>query len=224
MKLFLDTASIEEIREGVSLGVVSGVTTNPTLLAREGKPFKETIKAICALVNGPVSAEVTGTDTEAMVREGKEIASWAPNVVVKIPITPDGLKAVTLLTKEGIKVNVTLVFSPNQALLAALAGGTFVSPFLGRIDDTSHEGMNLVRDIVEIYMNYQFPTEIISASIRNVLHVVEAARAGSDIASVPFGVLKGMFSHPLTDIGLKRFQEDWEKLQASLKNLRTPVG
>jgi transaldolase len=210
MKIFLDTADVAAIKEGVALGVVDGVTTNPTLAAKAGRGFKETVLEICEIVKGPVSAETVGLDAQQIVREGRIIAQWAPNVVVKVPLIAEGLKAVRQLTDEGIKTNVTLVFSPAQALLAAKAGATFVSPFLGRYDDIGQDGMNLVREIVQIYRNYQFKTEILAASIRNPLHVVEAAKAGADIGTMPPKVLEQMIQHPLTDKGLAQFLKDWE--------------
>jgi len=216
MKLFLDTADVEEIRKGVALGVVSGVTTNPTLVARVRRPLPEVVKEICALVPGPVSAEVLASDAEGMVEEARHLASLAPNVVVKIPITEEGLRAVKVLSGEGIATNVTLVFSPNQALLAALAGATYVSPFVGRLDDVGHDGMEVVRTTVSIFRQYGFSTQVIAASIRHPMHVVAAAQAGAPIATVPFGVLMQMLRHPLTDAGIERFQADWARAQAAL--------
>ena len=216
MKLFLDTADVEEIRKGVALGVVSGVTTNPTLVARVRRPLPEVVKEICALVPGPVSAEVLASDAEGMVEEARRLASLAPNVVVKIPITEEGLRAVKVLSGEGIATNVTLVFSPNQALLAALAGATYVSPFVGRLDDVGHDGMEVVRTTVSIFRQYGFSTQVIAASIRHPMHVVAAAQAGAPIATVPFGVLMQMLRHPLTDAGIERFQADWARAQAAL--------
>jgi transaldolase len=216
MKLFLDTADVEEIRKGVALGVVSGVTTNPSLVARVRRPLPEVVKEICALVPGPVSAEVLASDAEGMVEEARRLASLAPNVVVKIPITEEGLRAVKALSGEGIATNVTLVFSPNQALLAALAGATYVSPFVGRLDDVGHDGMEVVRATVSIFRQYGFSTQVIAASIRHPMHVVAAAQAGAPIATVPFGVLMQMLRHPLTDAGIERFQADWARAQAAL--------
>jgi len=216
MKLFLDTADVEEIRKGVALGVVSGVTTNPSLVARVRRPLPEVVKEICALVPGPVSAEVLASDAEGMVEEARHLASLAPNVVVKIPITEEGLRAVKVLSGEGIATNVTLVFSPNQALLAALAGATYVSPFVGRLDDVGHDGMEVVRTTVSIFRQYGFSTQVIAASIRHPMHVVAAAQAGAPIATVPFGVLMQMLRHPLTDAGIERFQADWARAQAAL--------
>lgn len=215
MKLFLDTADVEEIRKGVALGVVSGVTTNPSLVARVRRPLPEVVKEICALVPGPVSAEVLASDAEGMVEEARRLASLAPNVVIKIPITEEGLRAVKVLSGEGIPTNVTLVFSPNQALLAALAGATYVSPFVGRLDDVGADGMEVVRTTVSIFRQYGFSTQVIAASIRHPMHVVAAAQAGAPIATVPFGVLMQMLRHPLTDAGIERFQADWARAQAA---------
>jgi transaldolase len=211
MKIFLDTANVDEIREGVALGVVDGVTTNPSLIAREKRPFRPLVEEICALAPGDVSLEVVATDFEGMVKEGEELAKIAPNVVVKCPLTRDGLKAVRALSARGVRVNQTLCFSPSQALLSAKAGAHYISPFLGRLDDISHVGMDLVRDICQIYRNYGFTTQVLAASIRNPLHVVEAARAGAHVATMPFSVLEQLLRHPLTDIGLKKFLEDWQK-------------
>ncbi|MBS1257370.1 MAG: Transaldolase [Candidatus Scalindua arabica] len=212
MKFFIDTADVNEIREAESLGILDGVTTNPTLVSRTGRPFKETIEEICSIVKGPVSAEVVSTDTEGIVKEGRELAKIADNIVVKVPLIKDGLKAVKVLTSEGIKVNVTLCFSSNQALLAAKAGGTYISPFVGRLDDRGHTGMEVIDEIRTIYDNYGFETEIIVASIRNPLHVRDAALMGADIATIPFAVFNNIVKHPLTDSGLKQFLADWEKV------------
>lgn len=212
MKLFLDTANIAEIREAWDLGIIDGVTTNPTLIAREGCAFKERIQEICAIVKGPVSAEVIGTTAADMLLEARRIAAWAPNVVVKIPITADGLKATRQLAQEGIKTNLTMCFSANQALLAAKAGATYVSPFVGRIDDTGHVGMELISDIIQIFRNYNIKTEIITASIRQPLTVLEAAKAGAHIATVPMKIITQMLKHPLTDLGIQRFLDDWKKV------------
>jgi transaldolase len=213
MKFFLDTANMDEIRDAASYGVLDGVTTNPTLVAKEGeqKGFKELIREICEIVNGPVSAEVISTDIERMIDEARELAQIHPHVVVKMPLTEDGIKATKKVSQEGIKVNVTLVFSPSQALLAAKAGATYVSPFVGRLDDVSNIGMDIVRDIVQIYKNYSYPTEVLVASVRHPIHVVEAARAGAHIATMPYKVFKQLVKHPLTDIGLERFLADWGK-------------
>jgi len=212
MKIFLDTANIDHIREANELGVIDGVTTNPSLIAREGRKFDEVVNEICSIVDGPISAEAVTERAETMVEEAKELSKIHPNIAVKIPMTAEGLKAVNECSRLGIKTNVTLVFSANQALLAAKAGATFVSPFVGRIDDNTEYGMNLVRRIVSILDNYDFNTEVIVASVRNPLHVLEAAEAGADIATVPYKVLKKMITHPLTDIGIERFLADWEKV------------
>jgi len=211
MKIFIDTGSITEIKEAAAMGILDGVTTNPSLVAKEGKPFKETILSICDAVNGPVSVEVVATDAGTMCKEGQEYAKWHKNVVVKLPITRDGIKACKCLSEQGIKINMTLCFSPTQALLVAKAGGTYVSPFVGRLDDISHNGMDLIRQIVQIYKNYGYPTQVLTASVRHPLHVVEAALAGSHVATIPFKVLDSMFNHPLTDKGLAQFLKDWEK-------------
>ncbi|QUL97904.1 MAG: fructose-6-phosphate aldolase [Candidatus Fermentithermobacillus carboniphilus] len=216
MQLFLDTANIEEIKEAVSWGVISGVTTNPTLVAKERRDFKSLVKEICDIVSGPVSAEVLSLTAEEMVPEARELSRIAPNVVVKIPMTREGLKAVKVLSKEGIKTNVTLVFSANQGLLAALAGATYVSPFIGRMDDISNEGMDVVEDLVTIIENYGLPTRVIAASVRHPMHVLEAARVSAHIATVPFKVLEAMVNHPLTDAGIKRFLDDWSKVAREL--------
>lgn len=213
MEIFLDTANIDEIRDAVRWGVIAGVTTNPTLVSKESGSFHEILKKICDLVDGPVSAEVISLDAGGMVREARELAGIAPNIVIKIPVTTAGLEAVRRLAAEGIRTNVTLVFSALQALLAARAGATFVSPFIGRVDDVGQEGMDLLADIVQIFRNYQFSTRIIAASIRHPQHVLEAARLGADIATVPYKVLAQMFKHPLTDIGIQRFLEDWDKFK-----------
>ena len=211
MKFFIDTANIDEIKEAHSMGMVDGVTTNPSLIAKEGRDFKEIIKEICQLVDGPISAEVVSVDTQGMIKEARDLAKIHDNIVVKIPMTVDGLKATRQLSEEGIKTNVTLVFSPLQALMAAKAGATYVSPFIGRLDDLSQEGLLLVEQMVEIYSNYAFDTEIIVASVRNPLHVLESALMGADIATIPFSVLGKLAAHPMTDKGLKAFLDDWEK-------------
>jgi len=213
MLIFLDTANIDEIREAASLGVISGVTTNPSLVSKEATAdYEAVVKTICSIVSGSVSAEVLVEDAESMVEEARVKASWAPNVTVKIPITADGLKATSTLSKENIKINMTLCFSVNQALLAARAGAAYVSPFVGRLDDIGHDGMELVADIVEMYGYYELPTKVIAASIRHPLHCVTAARAGADIATVPYKVLMQMIKHPLTDTGIARFLEDWRRV------------
>ncbi len=213
MKLFLDTANVEEIRKAHSWGVVDGVTTNPTLMAREGRNFKAVVEEICSIVNGPVSAEVVSENSAGMVEEAKKLAKMHRNVVIKVPVTQEGLKAISCLAAGGIKINATLVFSANQALLAAKAGATYVSPFIGRLDDAGHEGMRIVEDVVKIFRNYGIKTEIIVASVRHPLHVLEAAKLGAHIATVPFGVLESMVRHPLTDAGIKKFLADWEKVK-----------
>ena len=211
MKFFIDTANIDEIKEAHSMGMVDGVTTNPSLIAKEGRDFEEIIKEICEIVNGPISAEVVSTDAQGMIEEARKLSKIHNNIVVKIPMLVDGLKATRILAEEGIKTNVTLVFSPLQALMAAKAGATYVSPFIGRLDDISQEGLLLVEQIVEIYGNYAFDTEIIVASIRNPLHVLESALMGADIATIPFNVLSKLAAHPLTDKGLKAFLDDWNR-------------
>lgn len=213
MKFFIDTANIDEIKKAWELGVVDGVTTNPSLLAKEGKEPITHLKEICRIVEGPVSAEAVSVKHEDMFREAIELSKIASNIVIKIPMTEDGLKTVKKLSKEGIKTNVTLVFSPTQALLAAKAGATYVSPFVGRLDDISHFGMEIIKDIQIIFENYAFDTEVIVASIRNPLHVLEAARIGADIATIPYSVIKQLIKHPLTDLGIEKFLKDWEKLQ-----------
>jgi len=212
MKFFLDTANLDEIREAASFGIADGVTTNPSLIAKEGDvDFKDHIAAICEIVSGPVSAECTSEDTEGMLREGREYAQIAPNVVIKCPLTRAGLKATRTLSNEGIKVNVTLCFSAAQAILAAKAGASFISPFLGRLDDIGENGLVLLSDIVEIYSNYTWPTEVLAASIRHPIHAIEAARMGADIATMPLKVIEQMFNHPLTDKGQAQFLADWRK-------------
>lgn len=214
MKFFLDTANVDEIKKANDMGVICGVTTNPSLIAREGRDFKQVIAEITSIVDGPVNGEVkaTTTDAEGMIAEGREIAAIHPNMVVKIPMTPEGLKAVKALHAEGIKTNVTLVFSAGQALLAARAGATHVSPFLGRLDDISMPGIDLIRDIMEIYQMHDIKTQIISASVRNPIHVIDCAKAGADIATVPYKVLMQMTRHPLTDQGIEKFQDDYRKV------------
>jgi transaldolase len=216
MKIFLDTASVTELREGVAMGLVDGCTTNPSLIAKEKRPFRPLVEEICGIVPGDVSLEVVAIDFEGMVNEGKELAQVAANVVVKCPLTKDGLKAVKHLSGEGIRVNQTLCFSATQALLSAKAGAVYISPFLGRLDDIAAVGMDLIRDIRQIYSNYGFKTQILAASIRNPLHVVDAAKAGADVATMPFNVLEMLMKHPLTDIGLKKFLDDWNKSGAKI--------
>ena len=217
MKIFLDTANVNEIREAASLGLVDGVTTNPSLLAKEKAPYLDVLSEICALVPGPISAEVVATDAPAMVREGRDLAKIAPNIVVKCPLTAEGLKAVRELKGDGIRSNVTLCFSAPQALFAAKAGAYIVSPFVGRLDDIGIDGMALIKDVKQIYRNYGFETQILVASIRNPLHVIEAALVGADIATMPANVYQSLLKHPLTDIGLARFLEDWRKAEPALK-------
>src|SRR5918911_1213477 len=212
MKFFIDTANLKEIRDAAELGVIDGVTTNPSLIAKEGGvDFKQHIAAICEIVQGAVSAEVTSLDTEGMLREGREYARIAPNVVIKCPLTSDGLKATKRLTDEGIKVNVTLCFSAAQAILAAKAGAAYISPFIGRLDDIGQNGLGLLAEIIEIYGNYDWPTEVLAASIRHPIHVVEAARLGADVATIPFKTIEQLLKHPLTDKGLEQFLADWKK-------------
>jgi len=214
MKLFVDTGSIKEIETIAQLGILDGVTTNPSLLAKEPGDYRDNLRKICGIVKGPVSGEVTATDFAGMLREGHDIASIDPYMVVKVPLTRDGIRACKALSGEGIRVNVTLCFSAAQALLAAKAGATFISPFVGRLDDVATNGMELIREIVEIYGNYDFTTEILVASCRHPIHVVEAARLGADIATCPPSVIDALFNHPLTTIGLEKFLKDWEKSQA----------
>lgn len=213
MKFFLDTANVDEIREAAALGVLDGVTTNPSLVAKEGRDFIQVLKEIVSLVNGPISAEVTTTDPEEMVEQGRDLAKIHPNIVVKLPLTLEGLKACKRLRSEDIRTNVTLCFSASQALMAAKAGASYVSPFIGRLDDISHDGMDLIRQIRVIYDNYDFETQILAASIRHPIHVVEAALAGSDVATIPFSVLKQLIKHPLTESGQEKFLADWAKSQ-----------
>jgi len=212
MKIFIDTANIEEIRTANEWGVIDGVTTNPTLVAKEGKDFKSIVNQILSIVDGPISVEVISTDSKGMVKEALEMVKWSKNIVIKIPMIPEGLKAVKILNEKGIKTNVTLVFSVNQAILAAKAGATYVSPFIGRLDDIGHDGMQIIKDLVEIYKKYGFKTEIIVASVRHPLHVIESAKIGAHVATIPYGVIERMFKHPLTDIGLEKFLKDWKKV------------
>ena len=212
MKFFIDTANIEEIREAASLGILDGVTTNPSLVFKEGKDFRKLLDEILKIVDGPVSAEVISTDYEGILKEARELAAIHKNIVVKVPLIKEGLKAVKTLSDEGVKTNVTLCFSPTQALLAAKAGGTYISPFVGRLDDISTNGMELIQQIVEIYRNYNLETQVLVASIRNPLHLVEAALIGADVCTIPFDVINKLFNHPLTDNGLDKFLSDWKKL------------
>jgi transaldolase len=213
MKFFIDTANIAEIKEAASLGVLDGVTTNPSLVAKEGRDFRKLLEEICAIVDGPISAEVISTDFDGMMKEGRELSKIHRNIVVKVPLIKEGLKAVKALKEEGIRTNVTLCFSPTQALLAAKAGAYFISPFIGRLDDVSTDGMGLIRQIVTIYRNYKFDTQVLVASVRHPLHVVEAAMIGADICTIPFKIIEQLMKHPLTDIGLQKFLEDWNKSQ-----------
>jgi len=216
MRIFLDTANIEQIKQAVKLGVVSGVTTNPTLISKEGNAdYESVIKTICSIIEGPVSVEVLAEDVKGMVEQARKSATWAPNVVIKIPCTQAGLEACSVVSKDGIAVNMTLIFSPNQALLAALAGAAYCSPFVGRLDDIGQDGMQLVMDIVDIYDRYQFSTQVIAASIRHPMHCLEAAKAGAHIATIPLNILLQMVNHPLTDSGLSRFLSDWKRLSKS---------
>jgi len=213
MKIFVDTADVKVIRELAEMGVIDGVTTNPSLVAKQGKNFTEMLKEVVKIVDGPISAETVSLDAKGMLREAEELAKIHKNIVIKVVNTPEGLKAVKELTKRGIKTNVTLTFSANQALLAAKAGATYVSPFIGRLDDIGEDGMQLIRDIVQIYRNYDFKTQVLVASIRHPMHILEAAKIGADVATVPPEIIYKMFQHPLTDIGIKKFLEDWEKVK-----------
>ena len=215
MKLFIDSGNLKEIEALVPLGIIDGITTNPSLLAKEPGDYRENLKRICQIVKGPTSAEVVAKDFDGMMREGHDLAKLDEHIVVKVPFTKEGVRACKALSSEGIRVNVTLVFSPTQALLAAKVGATYVSPFVGRLDDIATSGMGLISEIVDIYQNYQFKTEILVASVRHSIHIVEAARLGADICTCPATVIEGMFKHPLTDIGLERFLKDWEKAQTA---------
>jgi transaldolase len=212
MKFFIDTANLDEIKEAASLGILDGVTTNPSLVSKEGRNFRELLDEIVKIVDGPISAEVVSTDYDGIIKEANELAKIHKNIVVKVPLIKEGLKAVKTLTDDGIKTNVTLCFSASQALMAAKAGATYISPFVGRLDDISTDGMGLVYDIVQIYENYGFPTQVLVASIRHPMHLVEAARMGAHVATMPFAVINKLFNHPLTDIGLEKFLSDWKKL------------
>jgi transaldolase len=215
MKIFIDSGNLKEIESLVPLGIIDGITTNPSLLAKEGGDYKAILKKICELVKGPTSAEVVATEANGMIREGRELAAIDEHIVVKVPFTREGVKACKALSSEGKKVNVTLIFSAAQALLAAKVGATFVSPFVGRLDDIASSGMNLIQEIVEIFENYQFSTEVLVASTRSPMHIVEAARLGADICTCPASLIEQLFKHPLTDIGLEKFLKDWEKAQAA---------
>jgi transaldolase len=214
MKFFIDTGNVDEIREAASLGILDGVTTNPSLIAKEGRDFKEVLRDIVSIVNGPISAEVTSTEHEEMLDQGRDLAKIHPNIVVKVPLTKAGLQTCKRLRQEDIRVNVTLCFSPSQALLAAKAGASYISPFVGRLDDISTDGMELIRQIRVIYDNYDFETEILAASIRHPIHLVESALAGADVATIPFKVINQLLKHPLTDIGQEKFLADWKKLES----------
>jgi len=225
MKFFLDTANVEEIRQGVSFGVIDGITTNPTLVAREKRPFREHILEICNIVkDGVVNVEVVATDTDGMLRQARQIAAWHPNIVVKLPTIPEGIRALSVLSKEGIRINMTLVFSASQALIVAKAGAYFVSPFLGRLDDISADGLALLREIMDIYQAYDFSTQVLAASLRHPLHVVAAARMGAHIGTMPYKVFEQLFKHPLTDRGLEGFLKDWEKARETLGDVFEPVS
>jgi transaldolase len=212
MKIFVDTANVEEIRQAADWGIIDGVTTNPSLVAKEGKDFRAVVAEICGIVDGPISAEVVSLKAEEMVAEAKELASWHKNIIVKVPFIPEGVKAVKQLSKMGIRTNVTLCFSANQALLTAKAGGTYCSIFLGRLDDVGHDGMEVVEEALEIYRNFNYQTQLIVASIRHPLHVLTAARIGAHVCTIPFKVLEQLFHHPLTDAGVKKFLDDWQKV------------
>lgn len=223
MKFFLDTGNPEEIRQAMSFGILDGVTTNPTLAAKEKKPFKQLILEICEIVKGGVvNAEVVSTDTAGMLREAREVVSWHPSIVAKIPMTPDGVRALSVLSREGVRVNITLVFSPAQALIVAKAGAYFVSPFLGRLDDISVDGLGILREIMEIYRAYNFKTQVLAASLRHPLHVVESAKMGAHIGTMPYKVFEMLFRHPLTDRGLETFLSDWEKARGVLGGISGP--
>ena len=212
MKIFLDTAAVNELKKGLEWGLVDGVTTNPSLIAKEGKPYREALKEVVALIPGPVSCEVLATEAGAMVEEARVLAALGTNVVIKVPFTPEGIKATRALKALGIPVNVTLIFSPNQALLAAKAGAAYVSPFVGRLDDVSEDGMDLIQALVDIFDNYDYGTEILVASVRSPMHFVQSARMGADVATCPFSVIQQLLKHPLTDIGLAKFMDDWKKV------------
>jgi transaldolase len=218
MKIFIDTGNLQEIQKLVPLGIIDGITTNPSLLSKEPGDYRENLKKICQIVQGPTSAEVVETEAEAMIRQGRDLAKIDSHIVVKVPLTRDGIRACKQLSSEGIKVNVTLCFSPAQALLAAKVGATYISPFVGRLDDIGTPGMELIRDIVEIYANYQFKTEVLVASTRGPMHIIEAARMGADICTCPPAVIDALFNHPLTDSGLKKFLADWDKAYGAAAN------
>lgn len=217
MKIFIDTANIEKIKAAAASGIIDGVTTNPSLVAKEGRDFRQVINEISQIVDGPISAEVNSENADDMAKEAQDISKWGKNIVIKLPMTQEGLKATKILSKQGIKTNVTLLFSANQALLAAKAGATYVSPFVGRLDDAGENGMQLIAEIMQIYKNYSFPTQVIVASVRHPIHVIEAAKLGAHVATIPPEILDKMFKHPLTDKGLQSFAEDWKKTQATQK-------
>lgn len=216
MKFFLDTANLNEIREAAATGLLDGVTTNPTLISKEGNEFEDQLLKICAVVNGPISAETVSPGEAGMVREGRHLAKLHSNIVIKCPMTKEGMKATKILNDEGIRVNVTLIFSPNQALIAAKAGATYVSPFVGRLDDIGQDGMQLVRDIVTIFNNYDFKAEVLAASIRHPVHVLDAAKAGAEVCTLPYKIFEQLFRHPLTDKGIEMFLKDWEKVPSAI--------
>lgn len=216
MKFFIDTANIDEIRDAASYGILDGVTTNPSLVAKEGRNFRQLLDQILAIVDGPISAEVVSTEFPGILAEARELAAIHKNIVVKVPLIPDGLKAVHVLTDEGIQTNVTLCFSPTQALLAAKAGASYISPFIGRLDDVGTDGMELIEQIVSIYSNYGYTTQVLAASIRHPIHVLQAALLGADVATIPFKIIEQMFHHPLTDLGLQKFLSDWESNKSKL--------
>lgn len=216
MKIFLDTANIDEIRKACSWGIIDGITTNPSLISKENKDFKETVLEICGICKGPISAEVLSLDAEKIIEEARRISKWSDNIVIKVPLIRDGIKAVSVLSKEGIKTNATLVFSTNQAILACKAGATYLSPFVGRVDDIGWNGMELIKEIMTVINNYGYKSQVISASIRHPMHVTESAKAGAHAATIPYKVLEQMFKHPLTDIGVQRFIEDWKKVPAPI--------
>jgi transaldolase len=217
MKIFLDTANVEQIREVAALGILDGVTTNPSLISKEKGDYRETLKEICNIVGGPVSAEVVAEEADEMVKQARELAKIDDHIVIKIPLIAEGLKAVRMLTAEDIRTNVTLCFSANQGILAAKAGATYLSPFIGRLDDVGQSGMDLIADLIEIFENYAFTTQILVASVRHAMHVVESARLGADVVTIPYKIVMQMFKHPLTDVGIEKFNQDWEKVLAQLK-------
>jgi len=212
MKIFLDTANIDEIRKACSWGIIDGITTNPSLISKENKDFKETVLEICGICKGPISAEVLSLDADEIVKEARQISKWSENIVIKVPLIQDGIKAISILSKEGIKTNATLAFSTNQAILACKAGATYLSPFVGRVDDIGWNGIELIKEIMTVINNYGYKSQVISASIRHPMHVTESAKAGAHVATIPYKVLEQMFKHPLTDIGVQKFLEDWKKV------------